>query len=195
LRTVHFELDDRDGKPHLYEVELFSCDENAALQLMVGQPAFEILADLLGTLAPALADGGLELMMREGKLSELAATLIGKVDVGRVSRVMGPLFAMLQEQGGPEVIARIFGRTKRQIKVKELRGVPTTSGDDKPRDYIEQALSDPDQRDAAFGDGNMAEYWLASLMVLVVNFFHVGRDRPATWSDAAKSLTGGLLQP
>lgn len=196
MRRVHFELNDREGAPHLYEVELFSCDENAALQLMVGQPAFEMVADLIGTLAPALVAGGLEVMLREGKLGDLAKALLGgNVDVGRLSQLMAPLFRTLQEQEGPVVIARIFARTVRQVKVKELSGAPTTSGDGKHKDYIEQPLGDPEHRDAAFGDGNMGEYWLAALMVLVVNFFHVGRDQPATWSDAAQKLTGGLLQP
>jgi hypothetical protein len=193
MRTVSFELKDSTGETHLYEVVLFPCDENARLQLKVGRPAFEMIAGIITTLAPALAGGAMEQMMRGAKLGEVAQSLT-QIDWLKAPGAFVPLVDMIERNGGPELIAQIFARTKRQTKVKELAGVPSVT-DAAPRDYVEDALKDASARDSAFGDGNMGEYWIAALMVLVVNFFPVGRDRPATWTDAVTRLTAGLLQP
>ncbi len=193
MRIVKFETKDAAGEPHLYEVELFSCDENASLQLTVGQPIMELVAGIVQAVIPAFAAGMAEQMASGAKLSEMAEHLKA-INVATLPQYTAPLFRMIEERGGPALVARIFARTKRATKVKELQGIPSVSDVD-VKDYVTESVAEPAVRDRAYGDGNMGEYWLAALMVLVVNFFPVGRERPATWTDAVPLLTGGLLQP
>lgn len=199
MKTVTFKLQDADGLEHDYETELFSCDENAALQLIVAKPLMQLVARAVGALAPVLRvidHTELQKVVAEkgiAGLIKMAKDAIPHVDWAMLPDALGAIPDMVQANGGPVLVARMFASTERLIPIPELQGLPTAGGD--PVDpFMRQALNLPQQRDLAFADGNMREYWRAFVMVMAVNFTQIGRSGSASWKNAVEAMTFGLLK-
>lgn len=189
MKTVKFSLKDSEGQSHQYEVELFSCDENARLQLIVSKPLLQMIGSVIAALVPAIADGV--------TLDDLDAIsgMLSKIDWLSAPGALTPLPEMIEERGGPDLVARIFERTARLLPVPELQGATTATGDAAIDPNLRLHLKLASARDEAFGDGNMAEYWAAAAMVLIVNFTKLGRSELIDWKQLVERLTGGILKP
>jgi hypothetical protein len=196
VKIVNFQLNDSEGTAHRYEVELFSCDESAALQLEVAQPMMQVIGGALAAIMPALGGDMRERLERfiEGDTSSLTLSDVIEA-VSRVNWADAPEAFLsvprtILQYGGPAMVQRVFARTNRCIENKEAAEAPTASDEYDP--YIRQPLADPKMRDMAFGDANYGEYWLAFVSVLLVNFTQRGRGELLTWSAFASHMTGGL---
>ena len=189
MKIARFELEDCEATSHTYEVELFSCDENARLQLMCATPLLRAVGRLIGAITPALGEDGLQGAM--GSMDGMIQAL-GKMDWTEVPEALAAIPEEIEKRGGPALVAEIFARTTRLTPVPELQSLPSVD-DRKIETDLRQRLKLAGDRDLAFGDGNFAEYWAAVGMVLAVNFTRIGRSGSATWRDALRTLTGGLL--
>jgi hypothetical protein len=183
MKTVTFELADADDNLHTYEVELFSVDENARLQLMFGQPLIRAVGNLAATLAPVVQSGAVDL---DGGEIDVKAVL-GAVGWHDAPDVLLPVISEIEARGGPEQVARIFERTTRLVPSPDLEGLPVADGNPIDPNFRQQ-LKKPEMRDMAFGDGNMYEYWRAAAMVLLVNFTRYGRQGSPSLSGLFKRL-------
>lgn len=204
MSIAKFSLKDCHGVEHQYEVTRFTVDEQAAFQLKLGAPLMEGIAAAISTLVPiaqneevrneimgALPGGG----SGQGAVTLSLATIakaLSSANWQGAADVLVPLPRMILEQGGPGFIAEIFAKTERLIPVPELQNQPTVG--EKPVDpNLRQKLGNAADRDAAFGDGNMKEYWKAAAMVLVANFTPSGPNGSIDWKGAVASLTGGIV--
>jgi hypothetical protein len=194
VSVAKFKLDDCQGVSHEYEVTRFPVDENARLQLLLGEPLIKAVARAIGVLAPVIKEGGLADAMEEGTLQSLAGALSG-ANWSIAADVLTPLPRMILDQGGPALIAQIFAKTVRKVPIDAMRDqpAPVLSEDQPVGNCMRQELGNAAHRELAFGDGNMGEYWKAAAMVLVANFTPTGPDGSVSWKQAAESMTGGLL--
>jgi len=188
MKTVKFELADADDNVRVYEVELFSVDENARLQLLFGQPLIRAVGNLAATLAPAVQSGAVDL---DGGEIDVKAVL-GAVGWHDAPDVLLPVIEQIEAKGGPALVAQIFERTTRLVPIAELQDLPVAEGNPVDSDF-RQPLKDSRMRDMAYGDGNMAEYWKAAAMVLLVNFTRHGRQGSQSLSSLFKTLIGGFF--
>lgn len=170
MNQITFTLDDADGVEHLYEVELYSVAEGAALQLMLSQPLIRLVGALGEALMQALAPGKLGFLQR-----------VQLVKWDRVLDTLPALPEMIEKRGGPDLFNRVFARTKRVITVPDADGNKVE---------IRQDLKDSAMRDQAFADGNYLELWSASVAVLLVNFTRHGRGGSLSWKRLLSSATG-----
>jgi hypothetical protein len=187
VKTVHFDLKDVDGVSHTYNVELFSVAQNAKLQLMCARPLLKAVGKLASVIAPAfrdLKDAGIE--------NVNALQIFTAVDWGEATDALLAIPEMLEGRGGAALVTEIFERTERMIPIPALQGLPTATDQSIPTAHP-QALKSAQEQDAAFGDGNMAEYWQAAAMVLVVNFTRYGRHGSKGLSELVKKLTLGAV--
>jgi hypothetical protein len=191
VSLAKFSLKDCNGVEHEYEVERFSVDEQADLQLKLGEPLMKALARTVAVLAPAMKSGGLGKAMQGGNLGEMAKAL-SDARWSEAADILTPLPKMIMAQGGPKMIAYVFSKTVRLIPVEGMRGQPTVT-DQAPEHNMRQHLGDAGDRDLAFGEGNMGEYWRAAGMVLLANFTPPGPNGYVDWKRSLSSMTGGLL--
>lgn len=190
MKIVNFELNDVDGKRHRYEVELFSCDEQARYQLMLGGALVQAVGQLAAQIAPLVKSGAIDFDKGNFNLGEI----LGEVDWQGIPKIMLPMIEEIERRKGPALVAEIFARTSRLIEVEEHKGLPVADG--QPVDpYIRAPLSDPAQRDLAYSDGNLAEYWKAAAMVLIVNFTRHGRNGSLGLNELVSMLTFGIVTP
>lgn len=193
MSIAKFTLEDCSGVAHEYEVTRFTVDENAEFQLLLGEPLIKAVARTIAVLAPVLKEGGLGEAMETGTLSALAEALSG-ADWGAASDVLTPLPKMIMDQGGPQLIARIFSKTIRKVPIQAMVDQPTPTLTETPVDnHMRLELGKAEHRDQAYGNGNMGEYWKAAAMVLVANFTANGPDGSVNWKDAFANMTGGLV--
>lgn len=190
MKRVNFELNDVDGKRHRYEVELFSCDEQARYQLMLGGSLIEGIGQLAAQLAPLVKSGAIDFDAGSFNLGDI----LGEVDWQGVPKIILPMIAEIERRGGSKVVADIFARTWRLTEVPEHRNLPVADGQPVDKD-IRSHLADSGQRDLAFSDGNMAEYWKAAAMVLIVNFTRHGRNGSLGLNELVSMLTFGIVDP
>jgi hypothetical protein len=191
MKTVEFEIKDSLGVFHTYEVDLFSVAENARLQIICARPLIRVLGKVGAVLRPAFA------AIPEGMSAsdlDIAAVvkIISSADIEAAADALLSIPEMLEEKQGPELVTRIFAGTRRLVEIPALQGQPTV-GDQQVPTAIKQDLRDPSHQDAAFGDGNMAEYWHAAAMVLIVNFTQYGRKGSMPLSALLGKLTGGIF--
>jgi hypothetical protein len=192
VKTVYFDLKDADGVSHAYEVDLYSVAENAKLQLMCAGPLLQALGRLAAVVRPALQAVPKGTTMENLDMAS-ALKILGNADLESLPESLMAFPEMIEARGGPDLVTRIFAGTRRCIPIPALQGLPTAAGDDAiPSDH-KQALADPVQQDAAFGDGNMGEYWQAAAMVLIVNFTRFGRRGSQPLSGLIKKLTLGIV--
>jgi hypothetical protein len=201
VSIAKFSLTDCHGAEHQYEVIRFTVDEQAAFQLKLGAPLMEGVAAAISTLVPIFQDeevrseimSGLPDGKGQASISfETIAKALSSANWQNAADVLVPLPKMILEQGGPQFIAEIFAKTERLTPLDELKGRPTVTED--PIDpNFRLRLWKVDERNAAFGDGNMGEYWKAAAMVLVANFSPTGPDGSVSWKGAVSSLTGGIV--
>lgn len=177
MKTVKFDLQDADGEGHLYEVELFSCDEAIDLQVMLAQPLLEAVGTIGRVFVGAVkAEGAGSLVDRINAIDE--------GDLYAAGGVLSLIPKMIEERGGAALVARIFTRTVRHDRVPaEPQPV-----------VVEQHLVESTARDDAYADGNYLELWKAVLMVLFVNFSRLGRSGSLDWKTLFSRATGGLLK-
>ena len=205
-----FSLTDCHGVERQYEVERFPVDEQAALQLMLGAPLMRAVASAISTLVPIIQDeeivSDLRAMMPSKDQVKAAmaggekvpmnlkaiAKALGAASWQHAADVLIPLPEMVIAQGGPVLWARILAKTDRLTPIKELQNQPNVGGPVVDTNY-RQHLGTAADRDAAFGEGNMAEYWKAGVMALVANFSPSGPDGSVSWKGAVSSLTGGIV--
>ncbi len=201
MSIAKFTLIDCHGVEHAYEVERFTVDENAEFQLMLGAPLMQGVANAVNTLVPILQDAEIRdsltgaVSSNTGSVTvsiDTIAKALGAANWHSAAAVLMPLPEMIIQQGGPAMVARIFAKTERLTPIPELQGQPNVGGE-----VIDPNLRDklgtPQGRDAAFGDGNMREYWKAAVMVLVANFTPSGADGLTDWKGAVAGLTGGIV--
>ncbi len=210
MSIAKFSLKDVHGVERQYEVERFTVDENAALQLMLGAPLLRAVAAAIRTLVPIIQDEEIVSELRAMMPSEeqikadadsgeetpmnvkAIAKALGAANWQMAADVLTPIPAMIIAEGGPELWARILAKTDRLTAIKELQGQPNVGGPVVDPNY-RQHLGVAADRDAAFGAGNMAEYWKAGVMALVANFSPSGPDGSVSWKGAVSSLTGGIV--
>ncbi len=210
MSIAKFSLTDCHGVERQYEVTRFTVDQNAELQLMLGEPLLNAVASAISTLVPIIQDEEIVSELRamvpsKEKLAadeasgektpmnlKAVAKALGAATWQSAANVLAPIPAMIIAQGGPALWARILAKTDRLTPIKELQGQPNVGGpvvDPNWRLHLGKA----EDRDAAFGAGNMAEYWKAGVMALVANFSPSGPDGSVNWKGAVSSLTGGIV--
>lgn len=190
MKKVNFELNDVDGKRHRYEVELFSCDEQARYQLMLGGSLIEGIGLIAAQLAPLVKSKVIDFDSGQFNLGDI----LGEVDWQGVPKIMLPMIAEIERRGGAKIVAEIFAQTYRLMEVEEHKNLPVADG--QPVDpYIRNHLADASQRDLAYSDGNMGEYWKAAAMVLIVNFTRHGRNGSLDLNSVVSMLTFGIVDP
>lgn len=207
MSIAKFSLKDCQGVEHKYEVERFSVDKNAELQLMLGEPLLRAVASAVGTLVPIIQNeeivSEIRAMIPSDDVSESEsvpinvkgiAKALGVADWQMAADVLTPIPAMIISQGGSKLMADIMSKTFRLTAIAELQNQPNVGGKVVDPNY-RQCLGNAADRDAAFGDGNMAEYWKAGVMSLVANFSPSGPDGSVNWKDALASFTGGIWTP
>jgi hypothetical protein len=192
MKTVEFDLKDADGESHRYEVELFSCDENVALQLIIAAPLMQTIGRTLAAVLPAVEGQAMSDVFKDmDSLSEA----LRRVDWTRAPDALISIPQMIEAQGGPALVQRIWAKTYRLLPIAELQNVATAHGDGKIESDYRQHLALAPERDNAFGDGNFAEYWQAVAMVLIVNFTRFGRNGSGSLSGLAESLMSAAAIP
>lgn len=191
MSVAKFTLEDCKGVVHEYEVTRFTVDENAEFQLLLGEPLLKAVARAIGARAPVIKEGGLGDAMEEGSLSALAGALSG-ANWGAAAEILTPIPKMIIEQGGSQLVAKIFAKTIRKIPIRAMQGQPTIS-ESGVSDTMNLELWRAEHRDQAYGEGNMGEYWKAACMVLIANFTPSGPDGSVNWKTALQNMTGGLL--
>ena len=179
MKTINFDLDDCDGNPHKYAVQLFSCDENIALQLIMGDILAGPLGQVVGAVAAAFAG-------REPGEEFKLADAVGRVDWGGAGLSIQNFARSVESREGPKLVARVFEHTTRERVELDGEGA---------EHKIPDSLAKPFGRDMAFGDGNYLELWKAFVAVLAVNFGPFGRTGSLSLNEILSSLTGGLLTP
>ncbi len=210
MSIAKFSLKDCHGVERQYEVTRFTVDQNAELQLMLGEPLLNAVASAISTLVPIIQDEEIvselrAMMPTEEKLAAAEASgekvpmnlkaiakALGAANWQSAANALTPIPAMIIAQGGPALWARILAKTDRLTAIKELQGQPNVGGPVVDPNY-RQHLGTAADRDAAFGNGNMAEYWKAGVMALVANFSPSGPDGSVNWKGAVSSLTGGIV--
>lgn len=203
MSIAKFSLTDCHGVERPYEVERFSVDENATFQLMLGAPLIEAVAAAVSTIVPLIQDAAVMANLAgalpgDGETKgvtlsvDTIAKALGAANWQSAASVLTPIPAMIIAQGGPELVARIMAKTDRLTPIAQLQGQPNVGVAVVDPNY-RQHLGNAADRDAAFGDGNMGEYWRAAVMVLVANFSPSGPDGSVSWKGALKSLTGGIV--
>lgn len=203
MSIAKFNLTDCHGVEHAYEVTRFTVDEQATFQLKLGAPLMEGVAAAINTLVPIIQNEEVrsEIMAAlpgDGEKKNVTinvqtiAKALSSADWQSAANVLMPLPKMIMAQGGPTFIAEIFAQTDRLTAIPELQGQPNVGGEVIDTN-LRQKLGKADDRDAAFGEGNMAEYWKAAAMVLVANFSPSGPDGSVSWKGAVASLTGGIV--
>lgn len=203
MSIAKFSLTDCHGVEHQYEVTRFSVYEQANLQLKLGAPLMEGIAAAINTLVPIIQDEEvrseiLAALPQDGENKQVTinlqtiAKVLSSANWQSAANVLVPLPKMILEQGGPEFVTEIFSQTERLTYIKEHAGRATVT--EEPIDTnFRQKLGNTADQDAAFGDGNMGEYWKAAAMVLVANFSPSGPNGSVSWKGAVKSLTGGIV--
>lgn len=203
MSIAKFSLKDCHGVERQYEVTRFTVDEQAEFQLKLGAPLMEGVAAAINTLVPIMQSDEIRaelgsMLPSEGEKAQVTidfktiAKAMSAADWQSAAGVLMPLPKMILGQGGPGFIAEIFAHTDRLTPIKELQGQPNAGGPMVDPNY-RQHLGIAADRDAAFGDGNMREYWTAAAMVLVANFTPSGPDGSVNWKGAVSSLTGGIV--
>ena len=205
MSIAKFSLTDCHGVEHQYEVTRFTVDEQAELQLMLGEPLLRAVASAISTLVPIIQDEEIVSELRsmipdkEAKKGEKVqvnlkaiARAMGAANWQTAADVLTPIPAMVIAQGGSALWARILANTDRLTPIAELQNQPNVGGPAIDPNY-RQHLGTAADRDAAFGDGNMVEYWKAGVMALVANFSPSGPDGSVSWKGAVSSLTGGIV--
>ncbi len=172
MKKLDFVLRDCEGEEHRYETELFSCDEAVSLQLLIAQPLLRAIGKIGAGVAPGFA-------AIDGK-GKTIPEVIAAMDLSGLSEALPEVPRMLEERGGPELIARIFKRTVR------IHYAPDAESG---KHEMRQALKDSHHRDAAFADGNYLELWQAVAMVLAVNFTRSGRNGFESLKELFSTLT------
>jgi len=191
VKTVHFDLKDVDGVVHAYEVDLFTVAEQARLQIICAKPLFRALGKVGTVISPALKSIPAGITPADLDMAAVVK-IMAHADLEAAAEALMSIPEMLVEQKGPDLITRIFAGTRRCVEIPALQGLPTASDEPIPTAY-KQELRDSAAQDQAFGDGNMAEYWQAAAMVLIVNFTQYGRKGSRPLSDLLGKLTGGIL--
>lgn len=203
MSIAKFSLTDCHGAERAYEVTRFTVDENAAFQLMLGEPLIKAVASVINTLVPIIQNEEtraeiIAALPADGEKKQVAvnvqtiARALAAANWQSVAEVLLPLPEMIIAQGGPALVARIFAKTERLTPIPELQGQPSVS-DEAIDPNHRQKLGNAADRDQAFGEGNMREYWLAAAMVLVANFSPSGPDGSVSWKGAVSSMTGGIV--
>ncbi len=141
---------------------------------------------LIGALAPAFADGEVDLTDTSALTKRL-----NKIDFAQAPEALAILMEMVEKQGGPDLVTRVWDRTVRLEPIPEAKGQPQI-GDKPVKQNIRYELKDPSVQDHIFGDANFGEYWMAFVMVLLVNFTRYGRTGSPSWKAGLEKLTGGL---
>ena len=144
---VDTEIADRNGEIHRYETVPFPFDQ--ALDL--GLELAGIIGGPIGRSFGSLLTGG---TLDDDDLDE-------KVFAAAAAE-LGELPSKLLAAGGAQLVARILART---VRIGRSEGKPGT-----PPTLYKMPLSDPAQRDAAFGGGNLGEAMRAVKWVLGVNY-------------------------
>jgi hypothetical protein len=177
MKTVNFELNDVAGRSHAYQVTLFSCDENLALQLIVAGLLAGPLGKVVGAISNAVAGRD------EGAQFDLMET-IESVDWASLGGSIQEVTASIEARGGPELFNRVLSKTRRGRF--EVDG---TGGEHEIMDDLNNATA----RDLAYAaEGNMLELWKAFVVVLAVNFGPFGRNGSLNLTDALSGLTSWL---
>ncbi len=192
MKTVEFQLKDADGLEHTYKVELFSVAENVKYQLMIAGPLMQAVGRTVAAVLPAVSGKKIGDVLKD--MDALVNALQG-VDWTAAPDAVTVIPEMIEARGGAALVTRIFSKTVRLTAIPELQSVATASGDGAIDSDLRQPLESPEQQDAAFGDGNYAEYWAAMAMVLIVNFTRYGRNGSGSWKGLVGTLTGGLVTP
>lgn len=189
-----FKLEDCNGKEFEYEVTRFTVDEQAKLQLILGEPLFEAVSQALATLAPIMQKGEAGKIFETNNLSDMGKALSG-ANWTQAAKILSPIPKMILEKGGPALIEQVFSKTIRKVPIEAAQSqtMPVINEDSAPKKDLELDLGNPGHRDQAYGNGNMGEYWKAAAMVLVANFTQSGQSGYVTWKDGIKALTGGML--
>jgi hypothetical protein len=205
-----FSLTDCHGAEHQYEVTRFTVDQQSELQLMLGAPLLRAVGSAISTLVPIIQDeeivSELRDMMPSGDQVKAAmaggekipinvkaiAKALGAVHWQHAADVLIPIPEMVIAQGGPVLWARIMSKTERLTPIAELQSLAQVSEEQIDTDE-RLKLGVPADRDRAFGEGNMAEYWKAGVMALVANFSPSGPDGSVNWKGAVSALTGGIV--
>jgi hypothetical protein len=210
VSIARFSLTDCHGVEHQYEVTRFPVAENASLQLLLGAPLIDAVSNAISTIVPILQDAevrdqiaaalpkkgpGGEVIEGTTKVTisfETIAKVLGKANWVTAADVLKPLPEMILAQGGPALMTRIFAKTERLTPVPDLQGLPNAGGPVVDPN-LRQNLGTAAGQDAAFGEGNMREYWVAGAMVLIANFTPSGPDGSINWKGAVSALTGGIV--
>lgn len=203
MSIAKFSLTDCHGVEHAYEVTRFTVDENAAFQLMLGEPLIKAVASVINTLVPIIQDEEtraeiIAALPGDGEKKQAAvnvqtiARALAAANWQSVAEVLLPLPEMIIAEGGPALVVRIFAKTERLTPILELQNQPNV-GDEVLDPNHRQHLGNADDRNQAFGEGNMVEYWKAAAMVLVANFSPSGPDGSVSWKGAVSSMTGGIV--
>ena len=203
MSIAKFSLTDCQGVEHQYEVTRFTVFENAEFQLMLGAPLMRAVASAIGTIVPILQDqevrdeiaGALPAAGASGNVTVSIATIakaLGAANWQQAAGVLEPIPEMIIAQDGPALVTRIFKHTQRLTLVKELQGQPSV-GEEVVDPNLREKLGTTEGQESAFGEGNMAEYWKAAVMVLVANFTPSGPDGSVNWKGAVSALTGGIV--
>ncbi len=187
MKTVEFELNDADGKPHRYAVELFSVDQNIRYQLMLAKPLIQAVGKAVAALSPVL--GGLlgEEKQEDGWLLDA----VQQIDWATAPDALSVIPEMLEARGGPVIVAELLSQTKRYMTADATVSVPVVGDQVPEQPHLMMGVAA--NRDLAYGDGNYGELWSAVAAVVLVNFTRSGRNGSLNWRDALTSLTGGLL--
>lgn len=203
MSIAKFSLTDCKGAEHQYEVTRFTVYENAEFQLMLGAPLMRAVASAINTIVPILQDtevrdeiaAALPKGGESGKVTVSVATIakaLGAANWQDAAGVLAPIPELIIANEGPALITKIFAKTERLTPIPELQGQPSI-GEEVVDPNFREKLGTAAGQDSAFGEGNMAEYWKAAVMVLVANFTPSGPDGSVNWKGAVSSLTGGIV--
>jgi hypothetical protein len=157
------------GELHRYETVPFPFDQ--ALDL--GLELAGIVGGPIGRAFKGLLTGG---SLSDDDLDEQM--------LGAAAGEIGELPAKLLAAGGSRLVARILARTTRIGRHQAKPGVPA--------ELYKMPLADPQQRDAAFGGGNLAEAMKAVKWVLQVNY---GPFLTDLWQSLRGPLAGLVTLP
>ena len=84
-----FNLNDCNGESHEYQVQRFTVDENAELQLLLGEPLLQAVSRAIGVLAPVMKSE-LSDAVEGGTLGDIAKALSG-ANWGIASDILTPI--------------------------------------------------------------------------------------------------------
>jgi hypothetical protein len=189
MTTVNFELDDAQGVSHKYEVELFSVDVNANLQLKFVGPVMQAIGRVIMAAAPAMGDKSMAEVL-SADYGEIAA-MLKRIDWVKAPEAVAILSDVIQANNGSDLVAQILCQTKRYYHLPEIADAPTITNSVPRQPCLD--LAKATDRTTAF-ERNYGEYWSAALMVLLVNFTQSGSSGSTSLKDAFETLTLGVFK-